>query len=252
MDALGRGVSPMLWHTASCILQIVGVANLINPRSLLKVRLHDLLAHLIVVLHAARSELRLIVKHGTHVADAVVAKRGVNAHHVLVQLGIPAAVVAPEEVGLSVVVDKDGRVDIPPVARDERTTDGVNPRSFGTVGNSHTDAVQVSNRVLSSHIPIPFAIALYCLTCPRIVALLSPLECGCREDDAVVLPVLHVLGGENLPVGHAEVGGSVEVVTSEDIERLSAHHRSRVGRIGSAWYSNLCLQSYGQTHKKAC
>ena len=41
-----------------------------------------------------------------HITDAVVGKTLVYADHIFVQLGIPAAVVAPEEPGLSVIIDE--------------------------------------------------------------------------------------------------------------------------------------------------
>ena len=66
----------------------------------------------------------------------------------------------PEEPGLSVVIDKHGGVDKSPVARDERTADGVCPRALRTVCHSHADAVQVLGGVFSGHIPVPLAVAL--------------------------------------------------------------------------------------------
>ena len=84
VNTLCRRVCPVFGYTTCGIFQEVGVANLIDPRGFLKACLHHPPMELVVHLHAFRSELCLVVQHSTHVTDAVVGKRLVNANHIFV------------------------------------------------------------------------------------------------------------------------------------------------------------------------
>ncbi len=150
-------------------------------------------------------------------------------HHVSVEAGIPQAVVAPEEIGLAVIVDKDRRVDISERTRHQRPSQSILVRAGRTVGDSHSYAVDMAGGVLGADIPIPLAVALHRLRGPGVVALLGPRECGCGDGGPAIGPVDHIGARVELPVLHLEILGVVLVMVGEEIHRVVVYKRCRVG-----------------------
>ena len=136
--------------------------------------------------------------------------------------------IAPVHVCLTVSINPHRRVDVVPVLLlpYKRFADGVVEWSVGRVGNQHTDAVPVYGTV---HIELP--VALYHLLSPCSVFTVVPLEVLQRRHSTMILPVHHILGGEEQPVFHLELiaSGIVLVVCGIEKHLAVVHHRRRVG-----------------------
>ena len=178
VDAVAHGVCDFLWPSGG-VGQIVLVAAAVYPRRLGEVgQLHTMY-------------------------------RAVQLNHIGLEAGVVAVFVAPEEICLTVVVDKHGWVDAYPRVRgsgavglcEQRAADGVAERSARRVGDGHADA-----RAVGADIIVVLAVALDTLggigrmgAVPRL-KLLYPKRYG------MLRPMLHVGGREYTPVGHMVSG----------------------------------------------
>ena len=151
-------------------------------------------------------------------------------YHVLVQLHAIQVGVAPIHIGLSVIVNEYGGVNVFPVLLlpYQRLADGVFERAVGRVGNQDSDAVSMQGTI---HVEL--AVALHYLLCPCSVVPAAPGELLERGNGAVVSPVHHVGGSIELPVQHLEFVPLrvIFVVAGIEEDGVVVYHRRRVGRV---------------------
>ena len=93
----------------------------------------------------------------------------VKSDHVLLELDIVAGGISEHEPCLTIVVDKNSRVDIRPVGTAERFAQSVLERTCGRVCNSNAYAASASRIVFESHIVIEFTVAFDTLRRPSRV-----------------------------------------------------------------------------------
>ncbi len=171
----------MFGHTSGRIEQIIFAATLIEPRPL---GIHVFVFGILVTEFDRRGSEAL---HRLLDFSDLALKR----NHIPVELHIINFRITPVEISLSVIVDKDRRVDIVPTAVDKRRAYGILKRSDRRVTYSHSDSHRPGKTGVERHIEIKLAIALHTLRCPGPVV--SPLEILYRQGRAVVGPVDHIL-----------------------------------------------------------
>ena len=126
-----------------------------------------------------------------------------GGYHILVQLDTIGLGVAPEHIGLSVVVDPDGGVDVVPVLLlpYQRLTQRILEGSVGRVRHQHPDTVSVQRGI-----EVVLAVACDGLDGPGTVLPAAPGELLQRSHSAVLRPVYHIGGAPQQPVVHEETG----------------------------------------------
>ena len=172
-------------------------------------------------------------------------------HHALVQLDVPQAGIAPVEIGLPVIVDPHGRVDIAIARRDQRLADRILERTFRSVRYGDGDHILGRSGHADRRIKVEFAIAFDHLRRPGIIALHGPGKSLERSDDAPVGPVDHVGRTIQPPVEHLEPVGIILVMAGVEIHHAIMHERSRVrGKAGlDDRIVGLCSRP-GQYHRQ--
>ena len=93
------------------------------------------------------------------------------------------------------------------------------------------------------HVEIELSIALYDLRSP--CSIVSPFEMEEAQGAAMVLPVDHVVGGEESPFVHPEEVGSIFIVTCEDVKAVAMHYWCGVGGEARLCYWVLCYSRCG-------
>lgn len=194
------------------------------------------IAEVIQALELMYPDALVIIFHVEHL------DRPVAGDHIFLKLddGQVVAAVAEVEVGLAVVVDEDvGIEDAYPrdfVATDERFTERVFEMAGGRAGYGNADLA------VGGEVKVVFAIAFDTVGRPGI--LLCPGNVLEREDYAVVFPVDHVGGGEDMPVHHVPVLAACDVVGGIDVDTSVEDAGRRVGlEIGK----DLMLRTRGET-----
>ena len=159
-----------------------------------------------------------------------------STNHVLVQLDHVQFGVAPVHVGLSVVVNPDGRVDIVPVLAlpDQGLVQRFLEGAVRVVGHQDGNAVAVNGDVHE-----PLAVALDDLFRPGPVSLCAPLDVSQARYGTVAGPVDHVRGSVQQPVVHHEPVGIVFVVGRVQVNRIPMDIGRRVRRIVRRDYNFL-------------
>ena len=109
--------------------------------------------------------------------------------------------ISPVEVSLAIVVGKDRRVDIEPVALipNQRLAQGILERTVGRIGFEYGDTVSVE-----WGIEVILAVALYRLDGPRAVLTTAPGDILQGGHGPVLRPVHHIGGRPKKPVVHKE------------------------------------------------
>ena len=149
----------MFRHRSSCIEKIVHSLTLIQPRSFFIQR-----RTLRISLPTSKS-FRF---HRYRMYSSFIR------NHVLIQLHIITIGISPIQISLSVVIDKDSRIDISVFSLHKRSFQRVIERSIRTVGHSHSDSslpLQIRHR----YIHIKFPVAFHTLSRPGISS--CPLKC---------------------------------------------------------------------------
>ena len=175
-DVVRHGVGNLLWPTR-CIAQIILAIVLMHPRSL------------------GKREL------STYVNALDVA---IYLHHVVLQLGDVALLVAPYNIRCIVIVDEDGWVDASPtvlgieaiLVGKQWFAQGILVRTRNLIAHRHADATPVGR-----DIPIILAVAFHHMTSVCLLAL-RPLEVGDHQWRRILRPMLQVGSREYLPVVH--------------------------------------------------
>ena len=125
-----RGVGHVLGHTARRIDKVIGTLALVHPGAFL------ILGHPLVAPHGpVHLELQLSEGFGIVIARHFLVAVD-ERHHVVVQLAVPQALVAPEKIGFPVIVDKYGRVDEAETGG-ERAAYRIGPGTLGIIRNRH-------------------------------------------------------------------------------------------------------------------
>ena len=227
-------------HTACRINQIVEAFALVDPRSLLVLGHGLVLSYLPVHLHLEISE-------GLRVAVAVnFAITVLERNHIVVELAVPEALVAPEKVGRAVIVDEYGRIDETETGR-KRPSDGVLPRPLRVIGHCYCESISALLGT-AAEIPVPLAVPFDGLGSPRTVPLSRPLESAGRNLCAEISPVHHILRAENQPVLHQEVGGVILIVIDKEIKLVTVNIWSGVRSINRADDGILGKERYSGHH----
>ena len=151
-----------------------------------------------------------------------------GGNHILVEFDAIEIGIAPIHIGLTVIINKHGRVDVVPVLflPDERFAQRIDKGTVGRVGHQHADTVAVDGTI---HIPL--SVAFHHAFGPGTIVALVPLEVTQRGHRAVILPVDHVGGRVEQPVAHLEALGIVLVVGGIEIDGVAVDIRSRVGGV---------------------
>ena len=149
-------------------------------------------------------------------------------NHILVEQCPIGVRVAPVQIGLSVVVNPNCRVDVVPVflLPKQGFSQRIDERSIGRISHQHTDAVSV-NRTVHVELSVPFDHLLG----PGTVVVVVPLEVLQRSHCTVVGPVHHVGRSVEQPVLHHEAVGTILVMRCIKEDRVVIDHRSRVGCV---------------------
>ena len=247
VDAGSRGVGHVLGHSARRVDKVIGTLALVHPGALL------VLGHPLVAAHCpVHLELQLSEGLGIMIARHFLVTVD-ERHHVVVQLAVPQALVAPEQIGLPVIVDKYGRVDEAETDR-ERAAYRIGPGALGIVGHGYRQCILAVGGV-AAQIPVPFPVMLYRLRRPGPVSMGGPFEGLGRHLCTEIGPVDHVAGAEYEPVIHLEVGRIVFVMVGKEIHRVAVHVRRGIGRIDGAYSRVLgrrqacrCGQQDGREH----
>ena len=229
-----RRVCDMLGDATSGIEQIVETYRLLGGLALLvegeHVALHDPRALGIKIL-----VFRLFVafRHvgGTKALDGLIHRLHLASqrYHIAIQFGVVDLRIAPEDPGLSVVVDHHRRIDVIPLAvLIQRFADGIAKRTRRRVGHSHTDSHATRDLRVGTDIPIVLAVALDGLRGP--CTIIGPLKGIQTHQRTMIGPVHHVTRRVAAPLVHPEKVGIILIVTHIDIHLVATHHRSGVTR----------------------
>ena len=149
-------------------------------------------------------------------------------NHILVEQCPIGVRVAPVQIGLSVVVNPNRRVDVVPVflLPKQGFSQRIDERSIGRISHQHTDAMSM-NRAVHIELAVPFDHLLG----PGTVVVVVPLEVLQRSHCTVVGPVHHVGRSVEQPVLHHEAVGAILVMRCIKEDRVVIDHRSRVGCV---------------------
>ena len=96
---------------------------------------------------------------------------------------------------------------------------------------------------MNRNVEIELSVALYHLRSP--CSVVSPLEVKEAERASVVLPINHIIGGEESPVVHPKEVSVLLIVTCEDVKTVSVHYWCGVGGEASLRYRVLRLSRRG-------
>ena len=220
------GIGHVLRHAAGGIYHVIQAVPFAHPGAFLVAHHHHFPAALGPVrFHGFRAETGRIVKTGDFLV--AIGKR----NHILIEPAVPAALVAPEEPGRSVVIDENGGVD-ERKTRCQGAADGIHIGSLRVVGHGYGQGIGPCGSLREAYVPIPLAVAFHGLRCPGAVSLEGPVEGGRGDRRTQIGPVHHVLRAVQQPVLHLEVGGVVFVVVGKEIHGIPVNVRSRIRRIG--------------------
>ena len=151
----------------------------------------------------------------------------VNLRHIVLQLGVVALFVTPDDIRCAVIVDEDSGIDArPTVFRGEAILVGeqgfpecVFVRSGNFVANGHADAAPVGGDV-----PVVASVLTACHVSGVGLMAVGPLEVVDAKGRWIFCPVLHVGGGVEQPVFHHVArliaGG---IVSSKEPESVALH-----------------------------
>ena len=123
----------------------------------------------------------------------------VQFYHVLLQFGKVTLTVPPVQISLTVIINKDSRIDIIPITvaalsshviGDKGRATSIHKRPGRRIGNSDTDGLTGNSTMLHSHIPIKLAITFYDLACPCLT--FCPRKIFCFQRRRVFRPCLQV------------------------------------------------------------
>src|SRR5574344_1992695 len=168
----------MLWHTTSRIEQIVALRildrftlSICHLRLLHEPRTFciDILILLFTVTLGRVWSTKSLFGHFQRLHLAI------KRNHILIELDIIHARVAPHEPCLTFLVNHNSRVSMIPTAiLIEWLADGITERTCGRICHCHANSHSIGKARMGTDIPIKLAIALNALACPGTV--ISPRE----------------------------------------------------------------------------
>ncbi|OQC02782.1 MAG: hypothetical protein BWX77_01004 [Bacteroidetes bacterium ADurb.Bin090] len=159
--------------------------------------------------------------------------RAVNLYHVFFEFSVVTLAIAPENPGLSVVINKYSRVDASPTVCTGKTigvgqqwfTQSILVRPFRTICYCHA-----YTRCISTHVKVELPITLRHMT--RISLTGTPLEIGPVQRDRMFLEVFHVCGGKHTPIVHdVAILITCSIFSGKQPQGIFSYHNCRIGRI---------------------
>ena len=158
-------------------------------------------------------------------------------YHIIIELPVPESLVAPEQVCPPVVIYKHSRVDKSETSS-ERSSDRIFPWSLRTVRYRNCKSVAAA-LCRTAQIPVPLSVTLHRLRSPCLISLGSPVKRSRGHLRSEIGPVHHILGAEDQPVLHKEIGGVILIMVGKKIEFVPVHIRRRIRSIDGADYRIL-------------
>ena len=172
----------------------------------------------------------------------------IDADHVLIQLQVVDARIAPIEPCLTIIINEHSGVNMIPTAIFiERLANGIAERTCGRICHSHTNRHTARETGMSTDVPIELTIALYALTRP--CTIVCPTETFQSQRTSVICPVHHVGRTIDTPLLHPKEVCLVFIVPCIDIDPVTMYHRRGVAGKPCLHKRILCRCLQG---KKRC
>ena len=206
---IASGVGNFFWYAMRGIYHVVGSVTLVNPG-----------AFGIFGWFTRRRKTR------THIG---LMNSAIKRNHVFIKFRPIKARISPIKVGLIVVVNPYGRVNVVAVRRSQMfAVQGIFEWAFGLVCHSYVNG---SAATTNGHIVIVFTVPTYDLCGPVVILIGASMETFAGKDKgAAISPVHHIGGAGNTPAVHREKSTTF-IVTGINADGIAKHNRSGVRGI---------------------
>ena len=166
--------------------------------------------------------------------------RTIQLDHILFQFDIVALGIPPIKICLSVVVNKNSRIDIFPrdlgkfgrhIIGDQCGTTGIHKRTDRRIRYGYTDGFSVNSAVFHRHIPIELPVTFYHLTSPCFP--FCPTEIFGFQRNWMLRPCLHIGRREYTPFIQLVMfsGRRTFIMSGINVHLTVMHHSTRIGCI---------------------